>query len=710
METYNKNISDVFKKLKKICGDNMNSMDIPEINTFLGCYTGSNVLEGFRANTQILCNEKEGKNFSEGFLKRCNEDLIIINEIAKDEDLVIPPITLEKLKEIVHKKLKKNKACDLYQITPEHLKHAGDATLELLCVFINRVLKNLEVLKAPEFKMSIASVIHKGKNKPKNHHKSYRLVRICPMVGRIIDEYIRPMAVEISKPLQSNNQYGFSDNITYLMGALQRHEAQKHCIDNKKTFFGCSLDGDSAFEVVCRSIQKRELYFSGECGQLSLYNECSYENTETRIKMQGKLSKPLTEHLGVGQGKIRSSDHYKIYINPILETLESAELGVNIGPINTGVSCVADDVYLTTDNQTKLQGLLDIAQHYGQQYRVEYGANKTVISDVGSKKDIQYYADIQPWNMDGNTVSVKEDNDHLGLIVSGLREEGKNVDLKIKKARGALFKLLSPAFNFKCLLSPTVQIHLYRTFVCPIARSGLSALTLRDNHLAALTTFQKKILRGFLHLSDRSPIPALYFLTGELPIVAKIHRDLFSTFYNIWINPQTKIFGIINYLMNNSPENSHTWSRHIRNIARIYEIEDPVNLIEQTPPSKTQFKDYIITKITAYHEKQLRINSIKNSKMIYLNINVKGLNGRVHPALSGIVSTQSVQKSRAHIKMLCSDVYTYKLKSEYQGGSAHCRLCLDPNHDNTEDLVHILTQCSFYTDVRSRILSQKEII
>ena len=51
--------------------------------------------------------------------------------------------------------------------------------------------------------------------------------------------------------------------------------------------------------------------------------------------------------------------------------------------------------------------------------------------------------------------------------------------------------------------------------------------------------------------------------------------------------------------------------------------------------------------------------------------------------------------------MLCSDLYIYKLKSEYQGGSAHCQLCLEPNHNNTEDLVHILTQCSFYTDVRS---------
>ena len=61
--------------------------------------------------------------------------------------------------------------------------------------------------------------------------------------------------------------------------------------------------------------------------------------------MKGKVSKPLTEQLGVGQGKIRSSDHYKIYINPVLDILDSAQLGIDIGPINAGVSCVADDVY-----------------------------------------------------------------------------------------------------------------------------------------------------------------------------------------------------------------------------------------------------------------------------------------------------------------------------------------------------------------------------
>ena len=79
------------------------------------------------------------------------------------------------------------------------------------------------------------------------------------------------------------------------------------------------------------------MYFFGETGELAAYNHSAYSNTQTRIKMSRKISQPLSESLGVGQGKIKSSDHYKIYINPALETLESAQLGIDIGPINTGL-------------------------------------------------------------------------------------------------------------------------------------------------------------------------------------------------------------------------------------------------------------------------------------------------------------------------------------------------------------------------------------
>ena len=206
-----------------------------------------------------------------------------------------------------------------------------------------------------------ASIIHKAKNKSIYHHKSYRQVRVTPLIGRCLDEFIRPNLVQLSKPIQNSSQYGFTEHITYLMGALQRHEVEKFCIDNKKTFFGCSLDGESAFEVVNREILTRELYCAGERGKYWLASKYSYDNTHTQIKMGGQLSRSFVEKLGVKQGHIKSSDNYKIYINPLLDTVDSANLGVWVGPVNVGSSACADDEYLITDSQSKLQGLLDVA-------------------------------------------------------------------------------------------------------------------------------------------------------------------------------------------------------------------------------------------------------------------------------------------------------------------------------------------------------------
>ena len=259
------------------------------------------------------------------------------------------------------------------------------------------------------------------------------------------------------------------------MVALQRHEIGKFCIDEKKTFFGCTPDGNSAFEFVARTILTRELYCAGERGQYWLSSQYSYQNTKTKIKMEGKLSRKISETLGVKQGNIKSSDNYKIYANPLLDALDSANLGVQLGPVNCGFSSCADDLHLMTDTQSKMQALLDISSHYAKMYKVSFGADKTKITVVGSKADMTYYSNVSPWMLDGVKVKVRLDNEHLGQIVSGVEQEQKNVDLRIRKARYNIFGLLGPAFSYKCLLSPSVKIHLFRTYTCLILQSGLSS-------------------------------------------------------------------------------------------------------------------------------------------------------------------------------------------------------------------------------------------
>ena len=77
--------------------------------------------------------------------------------------------------------------------------------------------------------------------------------------------------------------------------------------------------------------------------------------------MNGQLSRPFKETLGVKQGHVRRSDNYKVYIDPLLDKLEESQLRIWIGPVNVSSSDCADNV-------------LDISSHYGQRYRVKYVA------------------------------------------------------------------------------------------------------------------------------------------------------------------------------------------------------------------------------------------------------------------------------------------------------------------------------------------------
>ena len=357
---------------------------------------------------------------------------------------------------------------------------------------------------------------------------------------------------------------------------------------------------------------------------------------------------------------------------------------------------VADDVYLLSDDPIKLQCAINLVEDYGKKYRVGFGKNKTKIVVTGSEVDVKHYRDVKMWKMDGETVDVVEENEHLGLIVSGFNEEKRNVEENIARGRKSLFSLLGPAFSHQSLVNPAVQIHIFRLFTCPITRSGLAALAIRPTQSQPLTTFHRKILRSFLHLSDRSPIPSLHFLLGEIPLEAKLHRDVFSLFYSLWINPHTKVHRLVRHLLSTSKDNSRTWSIHVRHLAEMYGLPDPLTLLEQTPPTKDSWKGDVATAITSYHEKKLREAAADNSKMEWLNVSMTGLSGKCHPIMADVATAREVQKLRPALKMLAGDYLTYEVKSRQVSGSSHCRLCQDP----VESLTHVLTECPSTSEPR----------
>ena len=67
---------------------------------------------------------------------------------------------------------------------------------------------------------------------------------------------------------------------------------------HEEDIFGCSLDGDSTFEVVNRVIQTCELYMAGVEGDFWQANYYSYQDSLTKTKMKWQLSSEIRKHLG----------------------------------------------------------------------------------------------------------------------------------------------------------------------------------------------------------------------------------------------------------------------------------------------------------------------------------------------------------------------------------------------------------------------------
>ena len=361
------------------------------------------------------------------------------------------------------------------------------------------------------------------------------------------------MAEAIFLPIESPDQLSFTAGVSYLLAALQRGECQRWAVDQKLTCFGVSLDGESAFPSVERRIQIRELYNNGERGDILNYSRFTYENTDCHVKLEDKISRKVEEHKGNRQGHVRASGHFKVYVNSCLMSLNNSKLGFEIGPHTVTVVCVADDAYLLASSPSSLQAALDIIAHYAHRFQLKFNASKTKIVVTGSKIDMAFFKATTPWRLNGEVVRVVDANDHLGLVVAGIDEEQKNVDQNIINCRNSLFALLGPAFSFKCLLSPAVQVHLWRTCCFPSLLSGLPALPIRPTHMKSLEIFQRKILRGLLKLSKSSPIPALHFLLGELPVEAVLHIRTLGLFHNMWSNPTSTVSGMVKYIMKTTP-------------------------------------------------------------------------------------------------------------------------------------------------------------
>ena len=131
----------------------------------------------------------------------------------------------------------------------------------------------------------------------------------------------------------------------------------------------------------------------------------------------------------------------------------------------------------------------------------------------------------------------------------------------------------------------------------------------------------------------------------------------------------------------------------------MYNLPDPLALLQQPAWTKCQWKTLIKTKITAYHEADLRQKSMQSDSLRYLNVQLLSLTGNPHRAIMAAEDSRSVEKMRIHLKFLTGDLLSYAKLARDRGGNPSCRLCPAP----VENIKHILTECKATSQIRERL-------
>ena len=132
-------------------------------------------------------------------------------------------------------------------------------------------------------------------------------------------------------------------------------------------------------------------------------------------------------------------------------------------------------------------------------------------------------------------------------------------------------------------------------------------------------------------------------------------------------------------------------------------------MIDQSPTSKNEFSQYILTKVTVYHDRKLTLAASTNSKMTFSNVIWKAWMAECILPCQGYWK-HILWRKPGPISKCYAMTFTLMKRKLNTRGLTTLQILSRNRLRNSESLTHILTQCWLYKDIRERIVSQMEII
>ena len=214
-----------------------------------------------------------------------------------------------------------------------------------------------------------------------------------------------------------------------------------------------------------------------------------YNNTTSRVRVDGMFSSPFTILSGVRQGCLLSPCLFNLALEWVVRQIQRNGTGVRIGRVAIAELAYADDIALIAEKMPELEETFRLLQQTAERIGLNISLNKTKVMHVARGHIHQEGNDI----IAGCTIERVESFVYLGSLITPYNDIGAEVERRIGSATRAFYALIKV---FKSsLLSRKTKLRILSTIILPVLMYGSETWSLTNTLEKKLLSFENDALK-----------------------------------------------------------------------------------------------------------------------------------------------------------------------------------------------------------------------
>ena len=176
------------------------------------------------------------------------------------------------------------------------------------------------------------------------------------------------------------------------------------------------LDASKAFDRVCHDKMFKCLINNGICPLILRIIARMYELSSAVVRWDKSISDSFQLGNGVREGSVLSPFLFSLYLNPLLNEINSSRMGCYIGNTPSNVFAYADDIVILAPTVNSLRFLTKILINYSTNFKVTFNPNKSFIIFYSNlKSNFNFGSNI---DINGINFQIVKEGKHLGFQIN----------------------------------------------------------------------------------------------------------------------------------------------------------------------------------------------------------------------------------------------------------------------------------------------------